>query len=84
MTTINKIMALSTVDETQAPNFGTDSSNLGFTEVPVGTDGFQVFIKKAFLITDTLATAQDISRVQSVVGQSSSPTSSPLSSNDLS
>ena len=84
MTTINKIMGLSTVDRTQDTNFGAGSGNLGFTDVPVDADGSQVFIKNAFLVTDTLATAQAISAVQSALGQSALPFSNPLSAGDAS
>lgn len=84
MTTINKINALTVQDRTMDPNFSVGGNNLGLSEVPVNADGFQVFIKNAFLITDTLTTAQDIAAVQSVMGQSAAPASSPLSASDLS
>ena len=50
MTTINKIMALTTVDRTTEPDFGAGSGNLAFTDVPVDGSGLQVFIKRAFVI----------------------------------
>jgi cyclophilin family peptidyl-prolyl cis-trans isomerase len=82
MTTINKILAFQSVDRTKDPNFAVGGNDLGQSEVPVNSDGFQVFIKRAFLVTDTLTTALDISNVQSVMGQSAAPISSPLSADD--
>jgi cyclophilin family peptidyl-prolyl cis-trans isomerase len=70
MTTINKIMALTTRDLTQDPNFGADPSNLAFSDVAVDADGKQVFIKRAFVISDTLATAQAMAGIQSVLQNS--------------
>jgi cyclophilin family peptidyl-prolyl cis-trans isomerase len=83
MTTVNKIMSLQTVDRTKDAGFGADPNNLGLTNVPVD-GGFQVFIKRAFLITDTLVTTQDIAAVQSTLPQSANPNISGLSSSDLS
>ncbi len=83
MTTINKINALQTLDRTQDPVFSAQAGGLGLSEVPVDADGNQVFIKRAFVVTDTLTIAQDIAGVQSVIGQSSTPASSPLSASDL-
>ena len=70
MTVINNIMALQTLDRTQDPVFGADSGNLGFTDVPVQTDGNQVFIKRAYQITDTMTIARALDSVQSVMSQS--------------
>jgi cyclophilin family peptidyl-prolyl cis-trans isomerase len=88
MTTINKIMALQTLDRTTDTNFGADSGNLAFAKVPVNADGLQVLIKRAFMVTDTLTTAKDIAGVQSVMAQSTAganPLSSlPISSGDTS
>ncbi len=70
MTVINNIMALSTLDRTQDPVFGADPGNLAFSDVPVQNDGNQVFIKRAYQITDTLAIAQSMAAVQSVMSQS--------------
>ena len=67
MTTIDKIMALSTIDRTQDPVFGAGDGNLGFSDVPLEDNGFQVFIKKAFVISDTLAVAKAMAGVQSVM-----------------
>jgi cyclophilin family peptidyl-prolyl cis-trans isomerase len=70
MTTINAIMALATIDRTQDPVFGADAGNLGFSDVPITDQGFQVFIKRAFVISDTLATARAIAGVQSIMAAS--------------
>jgi cyclophilin family peptidyl-prolyl cis-trans isomerase len=70
MTVINNIMALKTIDRTSDPNFPGQSGNLGLTDVPVQADGDQVFIKRAFLITDALQVAKDMAGVQSVMTQS--------------
>ena len=72
MTTINAIMALSTIDRTQDANFGAGSGNLGFAKVPVADNGFQVFIKRAFLINDTLTSAKDMAGIQSIMSASAS------------
>jgi hypothetical protein len=70
MTVINNIMGLKTIDRTSDPNFPNQSGNLGLTDVPVQTDGDQVFIKRAFLISDAMQVAKDIAGVQSVMTQS--------------
>lgn len=71
MTTINNIMALSTIDRTTDPNFPDQSGNLGLTDVPVQADGNQVFIKRAFVISDAMQIAKDLAGVESVMAQSS-------------
>jgi cyclophilin family peptidyl-prolyl cis-trans isomerase len=70
MTVINNIMALSTIDRTTDPNFPDQSGNLGLTDVPVQADGNQVFIKRAFMITDAMQMAKDLFGTQSVMSQS--------------
>jgi cyclophilin family peptidyl-prolyl cis-trans isomerase len=70
MTVINAIMALPTIDRTTDPVFGAGSGNLGFADVPIQDNGFQVFIKRAFVINDTLATAKAMAGIQSVVAES--------------
>jgi cyclophilin family peptidyl-prolyl cis-trans isomerase len=70
MTVVNKIMALSTIDRTSDPNFSSQTGNLGLTDVPVQADGSQVFIKRAFVLTDNLQVAKDLAGVQSVMAQS--------------
>jgi peptidyl-prolyl cis-trans isomerase A (cyclophilin A) len=70
MTVINNIMALTTIDRTTDPNFPDQKGNLGLSDVPVQADGNQVFIKRAFVITDTLQVAKDMAGIQSVMSQS--------------
>ncbi len=70
LTVINQIMALQIKDQTSDPSFGTDSSNLGFTSDPIQGDGFQVFIKEAFVVTDSLIAAKAKAAVQSNLAQS--------------
>jgi cyclophilin family peptidyl-prolyl cis-trans isomerase len=67
MTVVNQIMGLMTVDRTTDPVFGAGSGNLAFSDVPVTTEGFQVFIKRAFVIDDTLSVARAMAGVQSAV-----------------
>jgi cyclophilin family peptidyl-prolyl cis-trans isomerase len=69
MTVVNKIMNLQTKDFGADPAFGDGGA---FSEVPVQSDGFQVFIKRAFLVTDTLSALKAISDSQSVGPQSAS------------
>jgi cyclophilin family peptidyl-prolyl cis-trans isomerase len=78
MTTINAIMALTTVDRTQDPVFGAGGGNLAFSDVPVTDAGLQVFIKRAFVISDTLATAKALAGVQSIVAASAAAGSSEI------
>ena len=70
MTVINNIMALTTIDRTTDPNFPNQQGNLGLSDVPVQADGNQVFIKRAFVITDTLQVAKDLAGVESIMAQS--------------
>jgi cyclophilin family peptidyl-prolyl cis-trans isomerase len=70
MTVVNQIMALTTIDRTQDSNFGAEAGNLGFTDVPIQANGFQVFIKRAFVVDDAMTVAKDMAGVQSVMAQS--------------
>jgi len=70
MTVINAIMALPTIDRTTDPVFGADSGNLAFSDVAIQDNGYQVFIKRAFVISDTLATAKAMAGIQSVLQES--------------
>src|SRR4051794_14705142 len=70
MTVVNQIMALSKVDRTADDAFGADPGNLAFSDVPLTDDGKLVFIKRAFVISDSLAVAKSISGVQSAVSLS--------------
>ena len=72
MTVINKIMALPTIDRTTDPVFGAGAGNLGFTDVPIADNGFQVFIKRAFVISDTLAVAKAMAAVSPIMAASAS------------
>jgi cyclophilin family peptidyl-prolyl cis-trans isomerase len=70
MTVINEIMDLMKLDRTTDPNFGADPGDLTFTDVPIQDDGKQVFIKRAFVITDTMTIAQATAGVQSIMAES--------------
>lgn len=70
MSTINKIMALNTVDRTSDADFGAGSGNLAFSDVPVTAEGLQVFIKRAYRINDTLAVAKALSAVEPLMASS--------------
>jgi cyclophilin family peptidyl-prolyl cis-trans isomerase len=67
MTVVNQIMALMQVDRTTDPMFGADPGNLAFTDVPLQDNGFQVFINRAFVVTDPLAIARARAGVQATV-----------------
>lgn len=82
MTVINQIMALSTIDRTADDAFGAGAGNLGFSDVPLQDNGFQVFIKRAFVISDTLAVAKAMAGVAPIMARSAAGGagfSSPLS-----
>ncbi len=70
MSVVNQIMALTKIDRTTDPMFGAGAGNLGFTDVPVQANGFQVFINRAFVITDTMTIARATAGVQSAIAQS--------------
>jgi cyclophilin family peptidyl-prolyl cis-trans isomerase len=70
MTVVNQIMGLTTVDRTTDPVFGAGSGNLAFSDVPVTANGFQVFIKRAFVISDTMSVARAMAGVRSAVNAS--------------
>src|SRR4051794_39935290 len=71
MTVVNKIMNLQTIDRTKDPAFSETPGDAGsFGEVPIQSDGFQVFIKRAFVVTDTLSALKAISDAQSISPQS--------------
>jgi cyclophilin family peptidyl-prolyl cis-trans isomerase len=80
MTVVNQIMDLTKVDRTTDPNFGAGGGNLAFTDIPVTAEGFQVFIKRAFVVTDTIAVAQAVAGVQSALALSESAAAAALSS----
>ena len=70
MTTINNIMALTKVDTTADPAFGADRGNLGFSDVPVEENGFQVFIKRGVCDFRYAGRAKAMAGVQSVMAAS--------------
>ncbi len=72
MSVVNQIMALTKVDRTTDPLFGGGAGNLAFTDVPIQANGFQVFIKRAFEVTDTMSVAKAMAGVQSTVAFSES------------
>jgi MYXO-CTERM domain-containing protein len=85
MTTVDKIMALMQRDLTADPVFGAGSGNLAFSDVPLEDNGFQVFIRRAYQITDTLEVARAQAGVQSIMaaslaggGDGSAALSSPI------
>ena len=78
MTVINRIMALPTIDRTTDPVFGAGAGNLGFTDVPIADNGFQVFIKRAFVVSDTLAVARAMAAVSPIMAASASGGSGPF------
>jgi cyclophilin family peptidyl-prolyl cis-trans isomerase len=70
LTVVNQIMDLQTIDRTTDPVFGADPGNLGFTSVPLQTNGFQVLIKRAFVVSDAMAAAKAVAGVKSLVDES--------------
>lgn len=70
MTVVNQIMGLTKIDRTTDPVFGAGSGNLAFSDVPITANGFQVFIKRAFVISDTMSVARAMAGVQSAVNTS--------------
>jgi len=70
MSVVNAIMALNKIDRTQDPVFGASAGNLAFQDVPVQADGYQVLIKRAFVISDAMTITKDTTDVQSIVAQS--------------
>jgi cyclophilin family peptidyl-prolyl cis-trans isomerase len=76
MTVINQIMALMTIDRTQDGDFGAGSGNLAFSDVPIDANGQQVFIKRAFVLSDTLAITRAMAGVQSTMALSAAAGSS--------
>jgi cyclophilin family peptidyl-prolyl cis-trans isomerase len=70
MTVVNQIMALTKIDRTTEPNFGAGPGNLAFTDVPIAANGFQVFIKRAFVVEDAMTIARATAGVRSVMANS--------------
>jgi cyclophilin family peptidyl-prolyl cis-trans isomerase len=72
MTVVNQIMALQTIDRTTDPTFGAGPGNLAFTDVPVQADGKQVFVRRAFVVTDAMTIASATAAVAPVMAHSAS------------
>jgi cyclophilin family peptidyl-prolyl cis-trans isomerase len=70
MTTVNKIMALTQVDRTTDPSFGAQSGNLAFSNIPLQDDGKQVFIRRAFVVSDAMTLTMDNAGINSALAQS--------------
>jgi len=71
MTVVNKIMDLATIDRTKDPVFSPNPQAAGaFSEVPVQSNGFQVFIKRAFVLSDNLSALKAVSDAQSLLADS--------------
>jgi cyclophilin family peptidyl-prolyl cis-trans isomerase len=70
MTVVNEIMSLMQLDLTQNPDFGVGAGNLAFIDVPQLENDHMVFIKRAFVVEDTMAITMARSGVQSVMSQS--------------
>jgi cyclophilin family peptidyl-prolyl cis-trans isomerase len=68
LTTIKAIMQLPQIDRRNDPLFGADPNDEAtFGSVPVQSDGKQVLIKRAFVLTDTLSTAKAVAGASSVI-----------------
>jgi len=68
LTTVKAIMQLPQIDRRNDPLFGADPNDEAtFGSVPVQSDGKQVLIKRAFVLTDTLSAAKAVAGVSSLV-----------------
>lgn len=72
MSTVNEIMALTTIDRTQDPLFGAGAGNLGFSDVPLQSNGQQVFVNRAFILNDTLSIARARAGIEPTMAMSAS------------
>lgn len=70
MTTINEIMGLTQIDFTQDADFGAGNGNLAYSDVPLEDNGFQVLIRRAYQISDTLAVAKALAGVEDTMAAS--------------
>ena len=68
MTVINQIMALMQVD--LRDELGTDPRDVHFQDIPLTENGFQVFIRRAFEVTDSLSIARARGGIASVMAAS--------------
>jgi cyclophilin family peptidyl-prolyl cis-trans isomerase len=83
LTVVNQIMALMTIDRTSDSMFGAQAGDLGFTSVPIQSDGFQVFIKRAFVITDAMTVAKDRAGVGAIMSESAASFGGDTSATNL-
>ena len=82
MTVINEIMALPQISK--AADFGSGPNDPTYTDIPILADGKQVFIKRAFVLTDALSIAQITAAAQSAMAQSAASLGDLSSSSMLS
>jgi cyclophilin family peptidyl-prolyl cis-trans isomerase len=68
MTTINAIMQLTNVNLTANPGFGASPGNLGFTDVPLLSNGNLVIVSRARVYTNTFLMPGDYDGNQSLDG----------------
>jgi cyclophilin family peptidyl-prolyl cis-trans isomerase len=80
MTVINEIMALSTFDRTTDDQFPDEDGNANFQEVPITADGKQVFIRRAFVLNDSLSIALARSNVMATMALSAANSGSGANS----
>jgi cyclophilin family peptidyl-prolyl cis-trans isomerase len=87
MTVISKITALNTADLATNPAFGAGTDNTSFSSVPIQADGKDVFIKRAFVVSETSTVVTATSPAQQLSALSASGTSggltAPISIGDL-
>jgi cyclophilin family peptidyl-prolyl cis-trans isomerase len=81
LTVVKAIMQLPTIDRRDDPLFGADPNDEAtFGSVPVQSDGFQVLIKRAFVLTDTLSAAKAIAGAGALVEESQAAAQSAIAS----
>jgi cyclophilin family peptidyl-prolyl cis-trans isomerase len=87
MTVISKIADLKTVDLATNAAFGAGNDNITFSNVPLQADGKDVFIKRAFVVSETSTVVTATSPAQQLSALSASGTSggltAPISIADL-
>jgi len=72
MTVVNQIMALNKTNLAAKfdPNLPANAQDVTFTDVPLQTDGKQVFVTRAFVVTDATTSTATASATQSLSAQS--------------
>jgi cyclophilin family peptidyl-prolyl cis-trans isomerase len=78
MTVVDRIMALPQQDLTADPLFGEAAGSLTFVDVPVQENGFQVFIERAFVVTDAMAVMSAMGAVQPTIAQAAATNAAGL------